>query len=121
MIKNDLFNVQMNHSKRLSEPWFTLVILGLKTVEGRLKRGNILDIKPGDTITFYNNDIFKREHTVYVSKCNTYNTFNDYLSTEGLSNCLPGIINNNDGLSVYYKYFNKSDEQKYGVIALKFN
>ena len=112
--------VEMNHNKHLSEPWFTLVSLGLKIVEGRLCRGNILDIKIGDTVKFYNKDIFNREHTVTVSKVTKYSSFKGYLDTEGLSNCLPGIDTVEDGLSVYYKYFNKIDERQYGVIAINF-
>ena len=110
----------MNHNKHLSEPWFTLVSLGLKTVEGRLSRGNILDIKVGDKVTFYNKDIFKREYIVEITKITRYSTFKEYLETEGLSNCLPGINTVEDGLSVYYKYFSKNDEKQYGVTAINF-
>ncbi len=110
----------MNHNKHLSEPWFTLVSLGLKTVEGRLHRGNILDIKIGDKVTFYNRDIFNREHVVEVIKITRYSSFKEYLESEGLSNCLPGITTIEDGLSVYYKYFSKNDEKQYGVTAINF-
>ena len=109
-----------HHNKHLSEPWFTLGKLGLKTVEGRLKRGNMLDIKQGDTITFYNNDILRREYNVKVTKITVYSNFKEYLDQEGLSNCLPGIDTIEDGLSVYYKYFSKNDEKKYGVVAINF-
>jgi ASC-1-like (ASCH) protein len=64
----------------LSEPWFTLISLGLKKVEGRLNKGK-----------------FKEE----------------------LQNCLPGISNMDTGLSVYYKYYTKEDEKKFGIVAIQ--
>jgi ASC-1-like (ASCH) protein len=36
-----------------------------------------------------------------------------------LDNCLPGIPSLEHGLSVYYKYFTKEDEDKYGIVAIK--
>ena len=47
-----------------------------------------------------------------------YKTFEEYLRTEGLENCLPGMPSLEHGLSVYFKYFTKEDEAKYGVIAI---
>ena len=32
----------MNYKKHLSEPWFTLLKLGLKTVEARLNKGDLV-------------------------------------------------------------------------------
>ena len=35
----------MNYRKHLSEPWFSLIKLGIKTVEGRLNKGVFSKIK----------------------------------------------------------------------------
>ena len=53
-----------------------------------------------------------------ITKKNIYNTFKEYLETEELSKCLPGILNIEDGLSIYFKYFTKEDEKTYGVVAI---
>ena len=102
-------------TKELSEPWFTLVQLGLKTIEGRLDKNQF---KIGDTITFYNNDIFYRSCTVKITNITKHKTFREYLTFYNLQDCLPGICTVEDGLKVYYKYFTKEEEYDKGVIAL---
>ncbi len=48
-----------------------------------------------------------------------YSTFAEYLETEGLQKCLPGMPDLDTGLSVYYKYFTKEDEKEFGVVAIE--
>lgn len=40
----------MKYLEHVSEPWFSLILLGLKTVEGRLNKGRFHDMKEGDII-----------------------------------------------------------------------
>ena len=40
----------------LSEPWFTLISLGLKTVEGRKNKGRFKEMKVGDIVEWTNDD-----------------------------------------------------------------
>jgi ASC-1-like (ASCH) protein len=56
--------------------------------------------------------------TEIISKTE-YSTFEEYLNAEGLENCLPGIPDIPHGLSVYFKYFTKADEDEFGVVAIK--
>ena len=107
----------MKFKKHLSEPWFTLMMLGLKTVEGRLNKGSFKDMNVGDIITFYNEDTIYREFNVKIIKINTYNNFEAYLRKETLGKCLPGFTRIKDGLQVYYKYFSKEDEKNYKIKA----
>ncbi len=44
------------YTKTLSEPWFTLIGLGIKKCEGRLNKDDFAKMKKGDTIIFENND-----------------------------------------------------------------
>ena len=111
----------MNYRKHLSEPWFSLIKLGIKTVEGRLHKGDFSKMKISDNITFYNDDFIPREITVRVKDIKYYRTFREYLEKETLNAALPGFTNIEDGLSVYYKYFSKGEEETYNVIALCFN
>ena len=107
----------MNIKKHLSEPWFTLVMLGLKTVEGRLNKGSFKELNVGDIITFYNDDAIYRKFNVKVTKINIHNNFEIYLRKETLNKSLPGFTRIKDGVEVYYKYFTKEDEEKYRVKA----
>lgn len=102
----------------LSEPWFTLISLGLKTVEGRKNKGKFKEMQVGDIIEWQNNDFEQRRISTKITKKIYYSTFEKYLISEGLNKCLPGIPSLEHGLSVYYKYFTKEEEQQYGVIAL---
>ena len=108
------------YKKTLSEPWFSLILLGLKQCEGRLKKGDFAQIKKGDFIIFENNDFgFMRTFRVKITSIRNYNSFREYLLNEKLEKCLPGMDTIEEGLSVYYKYFTKADEDKYNIVAVR--
>jgi ASC-1-like (ASCH) protein len=109
-----------DYVKDVQEPWFSLIALGLKTVEGRLNKGSFKDMKVGETVLWTNEQQgFKREILTRISRITKYTGFEDYLQTETLPKCLPGILNIEQGLSVYYKLFLKEDESRYGVLAIE--
>ena len=111
-----------DYKEHLSEPWFSLMNLGLKTVEGRKNKGKWKDMKIGEIIEWYNLDFLERKFTTRVIGKSTYSTFREYLENEGLDRCLPGInpdYGMEHALSVYYKYFTKEDELEYGVVAIR--
>ena len=72
----------------------------------------------GEIIEWQNNDFNQRSILTKITKKQQYNTFKEYLDTEQVSKCLPGIKNIDDALSVYFKYFTKEDEKEFGVIAI---
>jgi len=102
----------------VSEPWYTLISLGIKTIEGRLNKGKFKEMQVGDIIEWTNNDFNKRSTITRITKKISYNTFEEYLQTEGLENCLPGINNIEDGKNVYYKYYSQEAEREFGVLAI---
>ena len=57
----------MNYKKHLSEPWFSLINLKNKTIEGRLNKGDFKLMNVGDKITFYNDDFHHRECVVKIT------------------------------------------------------
>ena len=106
--------------KSLSEPWFSLIKLGLKTCEGRLKKGDFSNMVVGDYIIFENSDFdIKRTIKVEITDISYYDTFYSYLESETLTKCLPGIDTLSEGLAVYYKYFSIADEINNGIVAIK--
>ena len=110
----------MNYKKNVSEPWFSLIKLGLKKCEGRLNKGNFSKMKKGDKITFINNEFgFQRNFLIKITSIHNYDTFNDYLKKETLEKCLPGIDTIEDGENIYYKYYTKNDELLYKIIAIR--
>lgn len=104
----------------VSEPWFTLMKLKLKTCEGRLNKGYFADMKKDDCILFLNKNFnFDRSFRVKITSIHHYDSFESYLKSEKLSKCLPGIDTISNGTKVYYKYYNKEDEKKYGIAAIR--
>jgi ASC-1-like (ASCH) protein len=72
----------------------------------------------GDIIQWTNDDFNNRTVLTKIINKVEYNTFLEYLNNEGLEKCLPGMPSLEHGLSVYFKYFTKEDEEKFGVIAI---
>jgi len=108
------------YTKHISEPWFTLIKLGIKKCEGRIKKNDFSKMVKGDIIKFTNEDFGSiRSYSVKITSIHTYNTFKDYLLNEKLEKCLPGMDTIEEGLSVYYKYFTKADEDKYNIVAVR--
>ena len=91
--KNKLSYNKMDgkYIEHLSEPWFSLISLGLKTVEGRKNKAKFKEMKVGDIIEWSNEDFDKRTVLTKITKKVEYNTFAEYLNNEGLENCLQGI------------------------------
>ena len=114
-----LLNIEPTYKESVSEPWFTLISMGLKSVEGRKNKGRFKDMRVGDIVLWSNNDFAPREVLTRITGKAEYNTFKEYLETEGLEKCLPGIKDIDVGLSVYFKYFTKEDEKEFGVVAIR--
>lgn len=106
----------MNYREHLSEPWFTEISEGRKTIEGRKNKGRFATMKIGETIEWYNEDrcCYSR-----ITNVRHYATFESYLLEEGLSKCLPMIETIEEGVNVYYQYYTKEDEEMYGVVAIE--
>jgi ASC-1-like (ASCH) protein len=100
----------------VQEPWFTLISLGLKKVEGRLNKGKFAKMEKGDEIEFVNGD---RSVIATITSIVEYPSFYRYLRTEGLSRCLPGVKTLREGVNVYYKYFTKEQEKEHGILAVR--
>jgi len=111
--------MEPKYDEHLSEPWFTLISLGLKTVEGRKNKGKFKDMQIGDIIQWHNEDFKERKILTKITGKSEYKTFEEYLTSEGLNKCLPGMPSIEHGLSVYFKYFTKEDEAKFGVVAIR--
>lgn len=106
-----------SYIKSVSEPWFSLIADKKKVVEGRLNKGDFKIMKAGDSITFTNKS---KKINVVITKITHYKSFEDYLESETLERCLPGIFSLEEGISIYHKFYTPSDEQLYGIQAITF-
>lgn len=112
-------NKNIKFIEELSEPWYTLISLGLKKVEGRLNKNRFKDLKNGDIVVWKNNDFLERTIKTKIIAKREYKTFKDYLENEKHNNPLPGINTIEHQLSVYYKYYSQENEKMYGVVAIE--
>lgn len=102
----------------IREPWFTLIGQKKKTIEGRLNKGRYKHLKKDDIMFFKTpnkNEIIKTK----IINLEYYSKFKDYLLMEGIKNTLPGIKTLEEGIDIYYKYYNKSSRVKYNVVAIE--
>jgi ASC-1-like (ASCH) protein len=99
----------------VQEPWFSYIKNNKKKVEGRLNKGLFATLKKGDEVIFKNNDESVKAR---IKKIVKYDTFEEYLSQEGLKRTLPNIKTIKDGCNVYYQYYNKEQEQQYKILAI---
>ena len=61
------------YEKKINEPWFSLMKLKIKTVEGTLNKGDFSNMKIGDIIIFKNYDLgFQRRLGVKIIKITNY-------------------------------------------------
>jgi ASC-1-like (ASCH) protein len=103
----------------LSEPWFTLISLGLKTVEGRKNSGKFKELDVGEVVEWFNEDFMLRTiKTVIIAK-RIYPTFREYLASEGIEKTVTGQPDMEHALSVYYKYYSEEDVIDCGVVAFE--
>jgi ASC-1-like (ASCH) protein len=112
-------------SFNVSEPWFSLIQAGTKSVEGRLAKSKFAEIQAGEIIRWTNEELKNkdgkpmiREVITKVSAVAYYPDFEKYLAAERLKNCLPGVRTIKDGVSIYHKFYPKEERQKYKVMAI---
>jgi ASC-1-like (ASCH) protein len=108
------------YTKHLSEPWFSLIKIGAKTCEGRLNKGDFETLNRNDYLVFENSDLdYKRSFRCKVTSLHNYNSFKEYLESESLARCLPGIDTIEEGVRIYGKYYSPKDEEKYKIRAIR--
>lgn len=97
-------------------PWLNWIEQGIKTYEGRLNKGDWLNLKIGDTI-IWSDKKGKRIKTT-VTNLKYYSDFGE--AFQDLKEKLIPIPNITvyDAKKLYWKFFNQKDIEKYGVIAI---
>ena len=107
------------YKKNVQDPWFSYIRCNLKTVEGRLRRGDFAKMRVGDIIDFVEDSLgFERKTTKVILGINYYDTLSDYLEKEGLEKCLPGITTKEAAFKEYNKYYTQDEIREYGIVAL---
>lgn len=106
----------MHLRKHVSMPWYDFISMGMKTVEGRLNKGDFRNIQVGDIITFTSEG--QPDVPKMVVGLRHYRSFRDMLEHEGLSHVLPGIDSIDHGVFIYEQYYPPSEQALHGVVAI---
>jgi len=68
--------------KHISEPWFSLIMIHIKTIEGRPNQGDWAETREGDQIDWVNEDFeFKREFRTLIVSKKLYPSFESYFAS----------------------------------------
>jgi ASC-1-like (ASCH) protein len=109
-------NLYANHR---SEPYFTFVQNGQKSIEGRLRAGMYAEVKPGDFIRVQSVDE-SAGVVVEITAIREYASFADMLKAEALERVLPNVHTVDDGVAIYRSFYTEAQERACGVVALAF-
>ena len=102
----------------VSDPWFTHLVRGTKTVEGRKASPKWTKLYEGQEITFKLKDS-DQTATAKIVRITTYNTLADYLVNEGLRQTLPGKSTLEEGLAVYQEWSTPEELQAYKFLGIE--
>lgn len=106
-------------SFNIQEPYYSLILEGKKTVEGRLNKQKFKDMKIGDVITIYKDDDIKQNFKVKITEKNEYKSFKDMLEVEGLQKVLPDVESIKAGVEIYYAFPGFKENEVNGVLAIR--
>lgn len=107
----------MTHSMRLHPRPFALVKQGKKTIETRLNDEKRQEISVGDTIEFISRENPEEKVFVRVVSLEKYGTFSELFDSFPPEDF--GGVDKENLMSIY-QYYSKEDEQKYGVVGIRF-
>lgn len=100
----------------VQNPWFQYIKEKRKKIEGRLNKGVFKFLVEGEQIKIKNGEEFL---IAKIKKIRKYNTFEEYLSQEGLRKTLPNINSIQEGCNIYYQFYTKEQEKQFGILAIQ--
>lgn len=103
-----------NISINIQEPYYSLILQGKKTIEGRLNKGKFATIQVGDIL-----ELEPEKIKFIVDEKTIYKNFRAMLRKEGIINVVPDKNNLDEATDVYYQFYTKKQEREFGVVAIK--
>lgn len=108
----------MKYKNHRSEPYFTFLKNGQKTIEGRIRREKYAEISAGDLIDVFNNE--ESEYVkVRVKRVTNYRSIREMLTKEPLRKVLPDAESVDQGVEIYKKFYTEAEEKEFGVVAIE--
>jgi ASC-1-like (ASCH) protein len=106
------------HKNHRAEPYFSFEKSGIKTIEGRVRKGKYGQIEPGDYIDVHTND--EADHfKVLVRRVTAYPSILEMLENEDLKKMLPDVDTIYEGVQLYNKFYTAQQELEFGMVAIE--
>jgi ASC-1-like (ASCH) protein len=106
------------HKNHRTEPYFSFEKSGVKTIEGRVRKGKYSQIEPGDYINVHTND--ETDHfKVRVKRVTAYPSILEMLENEDLEKLLPDVDTIYRGVQLYGKFYSIEQELEFGMVAIE--
>lgn len=100
----------------LRDKYIKFIRDGSKTVEGRVARGSMLQVRPGDCIEFFSRSLSVMAR---VTKIERFRGWRHMLRWVGVQSALPDLVDSEDAVAEYNSTTrNVSLVQKFGVLAM---
>lgn len=104
----------------VSEPWFTHLKNGRKIYEGRLLRGLVKYMQPGDHIDFYSeSETLSSPYSVSIVVLHKFQSFKSSLESLPLDQILPNISSIDEGTNIYLQFASEKSQSLYGVCQIE--
>lgn len=101
----------------VEQRWFNHLVSGLKPIEGRKKSKTWENLKVGSLIIIKCDQTNERRQFI-VTHINEYDNLEQYLLTEGIDRCLPGITSLEEAKAVYMAWSSEEELKKYKFLAI---
>jgi ASC-1-like (ASCH) protein len=104
------------------------ILLGNKTIEGRLGKPKFLKLRVGDELNL-REDIWEdnkitesipNRAIIKITQLLYFETLIEMLESIDITKLIPTLNSPEDALAVYRKFYSEEDEEEYGVIAITF-
>ncbi|MCL5094101.1 MAG: ASCH domain-containing protein [Patescibacteria group bacterium] len=101
-----------------TEPYFSLVREGKKTIEVRLNRGKFKEMKPGDLIEVQNNEETD-QYLVKIIDIRKYRDSNEMFENEDFKMVNPNASTIEETISGIREFYSRENEKKHGINAIE--
>src|SRR5690606_20622298 len=112
--------IKSMHKLTLSvrQTYYDAIARGAKTIEGRLAKAKYLELKPGDTVTFSNDDN-TTSLTKTVKAVHSYPTFDDAFKEQNFKRAIPDANTVEDAIRVYESFYPQLVQREHGVVFIE--
>lgn len=108
----------VTYNNHRSEPYFTFVKNGQKTIEGRINKGEYRFVKPGDHIVVFNNEETDSVEVI-VKDVRHYYSIKNMLDNEPLGKLLPNARTIDQAMDIYKQFYTDEQQKEFGVVAVE--